>query len=70
MIDKPTLPVIQLLMPFTILSQVKTPDEPDVLLFSNTNPPILIVGTYHLREDNSRVGSLIVYNLDVGSGSW
>lgn len=49
---------------FSILNNTETPAEPDVLLFSALDPCVLVAGTYHLEEDGSRRGSLLVYTID------
>ena len=55
---------------FDILSVADIPNEPDVLLFSPTNPSVLVAGTYHLENDGRRCGSLLVYAVDPPSFIW
>lgn len=55
---------------FSILTKTETPDEPDVLLFSSLDPSVLVAGTYHIKEDGRRSGSLLVYSVDPSSFAW
>jgi hypothetical protein len=55
---------------FNVLQEIKTPSEPDVLLFSPIDPTVLIAGTYHLQEDGSRIGSLLVYRIVSSTSQW
>lgn len=55
---------------FNVLQEIKTPSEPDVLLFSPIDSSVLIAGTYHLQEDGSRIGSLLVYRIDPSTTQW
>jgi hypothetical protein len=55
---------------FSSLKRIKTPAEPDVLLFSELDPSILVAGTYHLEENGDRVGSLLLYLVDLSSLEW
>jgi hypothetical protein len=55
---------------FNVLQEIKTPSEPDVLLFSPIDPSVLIAGTYHLQEDGSRVGGLLVYRVVSSTSQW
>ena len=57
-------------MSITLLTKEEIPFEPDVLLFSNIHPNFLIVGTYHLGEDGSRIGSLLLYDVNPFLLSW
>jgi hypothetical protein len=56
--------------PFTILQELSTPSEPDVLLFSTIYPSVLLSGTYHLQKDGSRIGSVLVYQIDPSTAQW
>jgi hypothetical protein len=60
------MPVVQ---EFNAVNKIYTPAEPDVLLFSLLEPSLLVIGTYHLLEDGSRLGSLLLYSLD-NTSSW
>jgi hypothetical protein len=55
---------------FDILSVADVPNEPDVLLFSPTDPSVLVAGTYHLENSGRRCGSLLVYAVDPTSFIW
>jgi hypothetical protein len=49
------------MLEFEILGEVTLPAEPDILLFSLLYPSILVVGTYHLKQDATREGLLLTY---------
>jgi hypothetical protein len=55
---------------FKVLETVETPHEPDVLLFSPIDSSVLVVGTYHLLTDGQRIGSLLLYSVNVETASW
>jgi hypothetical protein len=55
---------------FKVLGTVETPHEPDVLLFSPIDSSVLVVGTYHLCTDGQRIGSLLLYSVNVETASW
>ena len=49
------------MLEFQVLGEITLPAEPDVLLFSRLHPSILVVGTYHLKQDGTREGLLLTY---------
>jgi hypothetical protein len=55
---------------FKVFETLETPNEPDVLLFSPIDSSALVVGTYHLLVDGQRIGSLLLYSLNVETASW
>jgi len=59
-----TIPGIQ------VLYKVETAAEPDVLQFSPLDPRLLVVGTYHLEDNGTRKGTLLLYSVAPQSNSW
>jgi hypothetical protein len=55
---------------FSVLHETDVLSEPDVLLFSPLDPSVLVIGTYHLEENGSRTGSLLIYTVDLSTFIW